>query len=132
MGRPATIGAWVSATLSSASTGRKGALTSLSLPASILEKSSTSLTIRRSASAAVSSALSRGACAARPLPRASSSRLPSNAFSGVRISWLIAAKKVERARIIASVACWAERSCSCSACCAVQSCTAQNSTASSR
>jgi hypothetical protein len=57
---------------------------------------------------------------------------PSNAFSGVRISWLIAAKKVERARIIASVACWAERSCSCSACCAVQSCTAQNSTASSR
>ena len=129
-------GAYSNATLSIRGRTAKGAGSTSSCPASILEKSSTSLMIRISASAEKRMRSNRSRWPGCRGERASSSRWPSTPLSGVRISWLIVATNADLARVAASAA-WradsassrARRSVSSSSTCAVTSRSAQTQTA---
>ncbi len=77
-------------------------LSSSSRPASILEKSSTSSMMRSSACALSRMVATVRRCAASSPWRSSTSIMPSTPFIGVRISWLMVARKVDFAWFAAS------------------------------
>jgi hypothetical protein len=76
----------------------------LSLPASILEWSSTSLRMLISDSPDDAAVFTRRRCCGSSLEPRSSSSAPSTPFIGVRISWLIVARNCDLAMLAASAA----------------------------
>ena len=86
-----------------------GAVSSSMRPASIFEKSRMSLMIVSSASLLVRMIVASSRCSASRSLRSSRPLMPMTAFIGVRISWLMAARKVLFAAFAASAAARASR-----------------------
>ncbi len=79
-----------------------GASSSSMRPASIFEKSSTSSMMRKSAAAELRTVPTRRFCRSFKGSRSRSSAVPTTPFIGVRISWLMVARKVDFAWLAAS------------------------------
>ena len=77
---------------------------SSSLPASILERSSTSLSTASSCSPDWRTTVSRSRCTSARSPRSITSAIASTPFSGVRISWLMLARNCDLAMLAALAA----------------------------
>ena len=96
--------AWTAPTCRARSAGENAASSSVTLPASSREKSSTSLITDTSSRPLSRITASIARCSGSLSLRDNSSAMPSTPFSGVRISWLMVARKRDLASLAASAA----------------------------